>query len=136
ASAIHINFSEGFREMSNLYNANKLEECLAKGHELLESPAIPRYHRMKTLTLLSATTGDWYEADAYRMEAESLWRTTRLWNPEGRDGIMDKFLAQVREELDVLQSSLQEQEQEMLDEDMEDEEAAMTDSEAMEDEDE
>jgi hypothetical protein len=62
--------------------------------KLLADPAIPRYHRIKCLTLLGGTLGDWRQAYDCYVKAETLWRITKRWhkndeNPVVRQGLDD-----------------------------------------------
>lgn len=61
--AIDIRFMNEFNEANELYINDQLDECIAKARDLLQDPAIPRYHHMKTLVLLGSTLGEWEEAD-------------------------------------------------------------------------
>jgi hypothetical protein len=57
--AIGIQFNLAFNAAAQLYNDEKFEECVEALKNLLDDPAIPRYHRIKCLALLGGTLGDW-----------------------------------------------------------------------------
>jgi hypothetical protein len=91
--------------------------CQAR--ELPSEPAIPRYHRIKTLLLLTSTIKDQDEANSYRIEAEALWQVDRRWHPEGEDEKLDGYMAEIRGVLKEADRVLQEKEP--YDYDLEDE---------------
>ena len=70
-------FTSAYNEMQELYDDNDLEEVYERGQVLLADAAIPRYHRMKALLLLSSIASDLEEAQRYHVEAEALWRIVR-----------------------------------------------------------
>jgi hypothetical protein len=70
-------FDNAYNEMQKLYDDDKLEEVYESAQILLADAAIPRYHRMKTLMLLSNFTSDIDEAQRYHAEAEAMWRIVR-----------------------------------------------------------
>ena len=67
-------FDDAYIEMQKLYDDDKLEEVYESAQVLLADAAIPRYHRMKTLMLLSNFTSDLDEAQRYHTEAEAIVR--------------------------------------------------------------
>jgi hypothetical protein len=103
-------FSIAFNEAKALYDADRLDECIAKAQKMLGDPATPRYHRMKTLVLLASTLGDWIDAYACCVEAETLWALTRQWHPEGKIEALDIFMTETRNSLDELYEVLAEEE--------------------------
>jgi hypothetical protein len=116
-------FSIAFNEAKALYGADRLGECIEKAQKMLDDPATPRYHRMKTLVLLGSTLGDWIDAYACCVDAEALWVLTRQWHPEGKNEAVDIFLAELRNSLDELAEVLAEEEPD-LDMQNDDEEVA------------
>ena len=58
-SAIDRAFADAFNEVNRLYGDDKFKECIEKAQSLLDDPALPRYHRMRTLVLLGSTHPDW-----------------------------------------------------------------------------
>ncbi|KAI4647821.1 hypothetical protein J4E93_004232 [Alternaria ventricosa] len=106
ASDIDESFTKALNEAGELYNDDRLDECIEKTRALLANDAIPRYHRMKALLLLASTLGDWLDASNCHTEAESLWRVTRRWHPEGEDAELDKYMDDVREHLDEVGADL------------------------------
>jgi hypothetical protein len=99
-------FRKGFNYAAQLYREDRLDECVGWTRGLLHDSAIPRYFRIKLLLLLSSTLGDWPEAQKCYVLAESLWRITRRWHPEGEDEIIDQSLEQLREDLVELREAL------------------------------
>jgi hypothetical protein len=93
-------FTDAFNEANHLWDEDRLEECVTKARELLQDPAIPHFHRMKTLLLLDSTLGDWHEANDCCIDAEALWRIARRWHPEGEDEVVDKNMKEMRDTLD------------------------------------
>ncbi|KAH4146496.1 hypothetical protein HBH44_241520 [Parastagonospora nodorum] len=114
-SIIDVQFTDAFNEAKALYDADRLDECIAKARELLEDPAIPRYHQIKTLILLGSTLGEWSDANSCLVDAEALWALTRRWHPEGEDKDVDIFMAEIRTSLDELAGVLREEEPEDYD---------------------
>ncbi|KAK5734454.1 hypothetical protein LTR17_008955 [Elasticomyces elasticus] len=106
---IDAQFTTGYNEVHRLYEENDLEGCIAKAEELLDEPAIPRFHRMKTLILLGNVLGDWNEAEDCRVRAEAIWRVVRRWHPEGADEEVDTAMQELRVSLDDLHEVLREE---------------------------
>jgi hypothetical protein len=115
ASIIDKFFTDGLNEAGDLYNDDRLNECIKKTRNLLADRTIPRYHRMKALLLLASTLGDWEEANDYHVEAETLWRVHRRWHPEGENSELDKYMEYLREALDEVRDVLGETEPEDYD---------------------
>ncbi|CAI6336464.1 unnamed protein product [Periconia digitata] len=105
-------FTEAVNELTALYDVDELDECIAGAHELLSDSAIPRYHKMKTLLILASTAEDWKEANAYRLEIETICRQVRAWHPIGEAANIDEYLAEIRGTLDELLSVINEEERE------------------------
>jgi hypothetical protein len=103
---IDIHFSEAFNRAAQKYQDNRLEECIEESRALLHCPALPRYFRISSLILLGSTLGDWPEAQKCYVLAESLWRITRRWHPEGEDEVIDESLEELREGLVELREAL------------------------------
>ncbi|KAK3074927.1 hypothetical protein LTR53_002238 [Teratosphaeriaceae sp. CCFEE 6253] len=106
---IDASFTEGYNEAKKLYDDDDLEGCIEKARELLAEPAIPRYHRMKTLILLGSTLGDWEEAEECRVRAEAIWRIVRRWQPEGQDVEVDAAMKELREALEDLHVAIKDE---------------------------
>jgi hypothetical protein len=103
-------FTDGFNHAHDLFLADRLEECEAAAFALLAEKTIPRYHRMKTLILLGTIVGDWGEARRYHVAAEAMWRNVRRYHPEGADEQVEKYITELREELDDLDATLRDDE--------------------------
>jgi hypothetical protein len=102
-------FIDRLHEAADLYNSDRLDECIEKTRALLAHPRIPRYHRMSTLITLSSTPGDWSEVNAFHERAEALWRVTRCYHPAEEDAELDTFLASLRESLDAAGAALEQE---------------------------
>jgi hypothetical protein len=102
-------FTDRLHEVADLYNSDRLDECIEKTRALLAHPSIPQYHRMSALITLASTLGDWSEANACHEKAEALWRVTRCYHPEGEDAELDTFLASLRESLDEVGAVLEQE---------------------------
>jgi hypothetical protein len=57
--SIDDQFTRALSAAAQLYEDGKFEECVKALKILLDDPAIPRYHRIKCLTLLGGTLDDW-----------------------------------------------------------------------------
>jgi hypothetical protein len=114
-SIIDRAFTDGLNEAGDLYNNDRLDECIDKTRALLADRAIPRYHRMKALILLASTLGDWEEANDCHVEAETMWRVVRRWHPEGEDLELDAYMKDLRESLDEVGAVLEQTEPEDYD---------------------
>ncbi|KAK6440621.1 hypothetical protein LTR95_003153 [Oleoguttula sp. CCFEE 5521] len=107
-SLVDQQFAHRFDGAAELYNDDKLEECIELLPEMLDDGACPRFFRIKILVLLGGVVGDWYEAVKYCEEAEALWRLVRRWAPKG-NATVGEALAEVRESIDELQGALQDE---------------------------
>ena len=120
ASDIDKSFTKALNEAGELYNNDRLDECIEQTRALLADDSIPRYHRMKALLLLASTLGDWDDANNCHAEAETLWRVVRRWNPEGEDAVLDTYMDDVREHIDEVRADLERTEPDDNDNDFED----------------
>ena len=107
ASDIDKAFTKALNEAGDLYNNDRLDECIEKTHALLADDAITRYHRMKAFFLLASTLDNWLDASNCHVEAETLWRVVRRWHPEGEDAVLDKHMDDLREHLDEVGADLE-----------------------------
>jgi len=105
-SPIDEQFDAACNELCKLYNSDQLEKCIEQAKLLLDDPAIPRFHRIKTLFMLASTLGDWYEAERHRAHGELLWRIARHWNPAGQDAELDEAMNELRDLHDELKKGL------------------------------
>ena len=90
------------------YNENRLVECQALAVKLLEDDAIPIYDRKEVLILLGLILGDWDESNKCRNDARALYQLVRRWHREGDDAAADKYLNEIRAQLDNLDDALRE----------------------------
>ncbi|KAK3629350.1 hypothetical protein LTR56_018125 [Elasticomyces elasticus] len=111
-------FNRAFAVLHQLFEDDKIVECVELAQDLLEESAIPRYHRIKILITLSSAVADWRDAEACRREAEQLWSLSRDFHPPGEDPSVDEALAHLRLCLDscneILQKEKPEYDAEML----------------------
>jgi hypothetical protein len=99
-------FTDRLSKAYRLYNEGRMVECHKEALGLLGYGEIPRYHRMKIFILLGAVLGDWNEANRCRFDAWALYEITRRSHRSGKDPAADKFLDQVRTEIDDLDDAL------------------------------
>lgn len=109
SSIVDRAFAEEYNAAVQFYDDDKLEECTAKAKATLADSYCPRYHRIKTLTLLGNTLGDWTEAWECYVEADTLWRIVRRWNPVGEDEKVDAAMSEMKHALEALKSALDEE---------------------------
>jgi hypothetical protein len=69
---------------------------------MLPDPRIPRYYRIRYLTLLGGTLGDWQEAYSCYVKAEIIWRITKQWHCDGKDPVVNRALDNGHEGLNDL----------------------------------
>jgi hypothetical protein len=112
ASAIDQAFTDGLNEAGDLYNSDRLDECIDKTRTIIADPAIPRYHRIKALILLASAVSGWQEAYDLHVEAETIWRVVRRRHPEGDDTDIDGYMQDLRESLDEIGAVLDQTEDE------------------------
>jgi hypothetical protein len=92
-------FTEGLSAACELYQQDKNEECVEALRKMLSDPAIPRYHRMRCLTLLGGNLGDWVEAYSCYVKCFDLWRITKGWYRDSEDPAGNKTLVDLHEGL-------------------------------------
>lgn len=105
---IDARFTEGYDEAKQFWDDEDLDGCIEKARALLNEPAIPRYHPIKTLILLGSSLGDWQEAEDCRVRADALWRVVRRWHSEGEDAEIDVAVTELRDALNALTTALKE----------------------------
>jgi hypothetical protein len=93
-------FDNAYHEMQKLYDDDNLDEVYESAQVLLADAAIPRYHRMRTLMLLSNFTSDLNEAQRYHAEAEAMLRIIRGQHVLGGNPVVDNELSFCRRCLD------------------------------------
>jgi hypothetical protein len=85
-----------------LYDDDKLEECINVAERHLEDDSMPLYHRM-LFELLGGSLGDWYEADDAIRRCEATWHTTHNYNQKDTDEFIRDSLAEIHQLLDGMQ---------------------------------
>jgi hypothetical protein len=108
-------FTGACNEVLELYDNDRLDECVKKARELINSPGITKYHRMKMLILLASTLGKWEEAEECRHAAETLWRVHRSWHPEDKNEELEVYVAEIRASLDEVGAVSKQEESELDD---------------------
>lgn len=76
-------FTEALASAKQLWDDDKLGDCIEEALDLLEVVNLPRYHEISALLLLASCVEDSNLSDYYRIEAEDLWTLVRRWHPEG-----------------------------------------------------
>lgn len=118
SDAINRRFTKEYNRLQNVYatadedDADALNACIRGAKALLEDFAIPRFHRIKTLLLLTSVVPDVHEARTYHWEAEALWRVVRAYEPKGANVLVEEGLEQIRESIEELRSALEHEEDE------------------------
>lgn len=111
-SIVRQQFHEWYCEAWQLYDDDKLEECIEECRKIVDDSACPRFYQVKTLVLLGSTLGDWEEAKMCCEDAEALWQATRQWyngqwyNGQETDEDVKELLAELRKDLDELTAIL------------------------------
>lgn len=105
-SATDNDFDDRLLGAWKLYNKEEFWECEEPLRDLIKDPAIPRYHRLKTLAMLASVVDDSAEANQFRLTAEALWDMVRDDHPVGSNQRVDRRLAGLRGELDGIKEAL------------------------------
>jgi hypothetical protein len=103
---VNESFTKAFNKAQTLYDENKLDDCLKEVRALLDESAMPKYHRMRTLLLLTSIATDWKEAEEARVAAEALWRLVRKWHTEDSNLYIEQALVELRAMLDEAKDNL------------------------------
>lgn len=98
-------FLERFDDMWALRHNEQFDASSNMARRLISEPTIPTGHKMITLTLLACQTEDLDEAKTCVADAKALWDILRNRNPVGTDTEVDECLAGTRIQLDQLESS-------------------------------
>jgi hypothetical protein len=112
---INSSFTQAYNKIHNAYDAASeedeivLNQCIAQARSLLEEPSIPRYHRIKTLLLLTSMVGNRSEAQYFHRQADNLYRLVRAHEAPGANPKVDKALAELSESLEELRVALAEE---------------------------
>lgn len=113
-------YTEAYNKIHREHEAASVEDelalkmCIAQARVLLDDNSLPRYHRIKTLLLLTSVVGDYEEAMKFHMDASNLLRVARLQNPMGVDSRKDTAIDELNESLDDLRAVLKEESAEGL----------------------
>lgn len=99
--AVIQRYTRGYNEVRAHYDADELDEAVTKAEELLQNFDLPRYNRIKLLTLVAAAIDDWDEADRLLETADTLWHMARQFRPVGG---ADPIMEELREDLDAIQA--------------------------------
>jgi hypothetical protein len=108
-------FTDACNEVLELYDNDRLDECVEKARELIDGPGTTRYHRMKMLIFLASILGEWEEAEECRYIAETLWRVHMSWHPEDKNEELDVYMAEICASLDKVGAVLKQEESELDD---------------------
>ena len=102
---IDDDFTDEYNKLQKLYDDNQLDQCIKDAPALLDDPAMPRFHRMKTISFLASCHFDFEKADECRAQAEAYWRIERACYKEGQSEAVDKELGDLRLTLDELKEA-------------------------------
>ncbi|CAI6332462.1 unnamed protein product [Periconia digitata] len=91
-----------------LYNVGNKEECIRRAEILLASPLLAHL-QFHILVVLASATKDVKRANAYCVEAESLWLELPEWHSQRGDLEISRVLEELRGILDGLKLSLEQE---------------------------
>ncbi|KAG9847726.1 hypothetical protein KCU98_g5813, partial [Aureobasidium melanogenum] len=86
----------------DMFEMDDKQGCISILQAILSEPSVPHYWRIQALVALATAVDDWHDAEEYQLEAEILYRSTRILFPRGCDNDMDTLLARNRVLLDHL----------------------------------
>ena len=98
--AIDRQFTMGFNAAVELREQDEFDQCIEVLRGLLADYAIPRYHRMRCLTMLACTLEDWHEAYTCYVKGETIWRITKQWHRNGTNPTVNRTLDELHETLE------------------------------------
>ncbi|KAK6437045.1 hypothetical protein LTR95_006757 [Oleoguttula sp. CCFEE 5521] len=108
-SAAEIAWDDKYNTLLDLFESDKLDECLEGTEKLLQENHLPRYHYIKALLLLASLIPDVEEAWAKQSEAKLLWHLLRQSNPAGEDLKTDEAMQELWEEIEEGTRELEEE---------------------------
>lgn len=99
-------FAQALNQLLGFYEAEELQKCADGAQDLLDDPALPRYHRIKTLVLLAHCLDEYADILDCSWEAERLYLVARDAFPSGEDAPSNEALLELRTSLDELKKYL------------------------------
>ncbi|KAF2428717.1 hypothetical protein EJ08DRAFT_680447 [Tothia fuscella] len=98
-----ISYANRYREVQELFNENKYDECIAVGKQLLCDITLPRFIIIKVCILICFATEDWDEAEEYRKAGEQVFGVARgLITAENTDDETEAGFVLLRKDLDSI----------------------------------
>ncbi|KAI4652006.1 hypothetical protein J4E93_002203 [Alternaria ventricosa] len=104
--AIDRQFTNVFNAAVELREQEQFDECTEVLRKMLADHAIPRYHRMRCLTMLACTLEDWHEAYTCYVKGETIWRITKHWHRNGTNPTVNRALDELHETLEEVKQGL------------------------------
>lgn len=104
--AVLASLGRKYDHICQLFDDDKLEECIDKAQDVVEDGDLPRNLRIKTLIVIASLAAEWRDIEEFRGEAKKLWSLTRPFHREGYNAVTDDALAELRICLDHLQKGL------------------------------
>ena len=92
-----------YNACSQLYDDDKLDECIDVAESHLSDDSMPLYHRMLFELLLGGSLGDWWEVDDHIRRCEAIWHNTHAYHQNDADEMIRDGLAEIRQSLDGMQ---------------------------------
>jgi hypothetical protein len=93
-------FTDAFNAAAELFQQDEIEQCIEALRNLLADDGLPRYHKIKCLTLLGGIVGNWQESYNCYVKAKTIWRITKRWHCDSEDPKVIKALDDLHEGLE------------------------------------
>lgn len=107
-------YSDEYFEALDLYRSGLFEESIEAAEDNLANPTLPHYHQMENLILIVTVLEDWGEADRFLHQAEAIYAEANMRTSHDNEEAQSR-LREVREDLDLLRQSMDEDAQAALD---------------------
>jgi hypothetical protein len=82
-------WSTAYSACFQLYEDDKLEECIDTAESDLSDMSMPLYYRMKYELVLASCLGDWWEAEDALNRCENIWQSTHAYHEHDADAGAD-----------------------------------------------
>jgi len=90
-------WNDAFNVCQNLYDDDKLEECINVTEEDLDDPTMPLYHRMRYMLLLVGCHEDWDKANDALVRCEAIFQSVSTYHKDDPDENVQDGLQDLRE---------------------------------------
>jgi hypothetical protein len=98
-----LDYQQGYKRLLELWQNNRIEECIRASEVYLLDWRTPWYNRAMTHLILAGSTGDWDFTESHRASAENIYRVTRNQHyPTSDDPSTEANLTELRHSLDQL----------------------------------